>query len=416
MASGREVAGVSDSAVRIDERLAARVVELRRWFHRHPEPSFEERATQAKVLEVLGGLGIECRPAGGTGVVADIRGRQERPRIALRSDMDALRIQEAATGLNRDYRSENDGVMHACGHDAHMAMLLGVAEWLQQRRETLGGSVRLVFQPAEEVPPGGAERMIGDGCLDGVDGIVALHVFGNLPSGRLAFRCGPFMASSRTFELTIRGKPGHHMCPEDNIDPIVIAARFVDTIQTDLRRALSPNARYVLGFGEVHAGMQHNQTPAEATVVGTFRAYELRDSERILGQLRASLDGLMRTFARAGVEGLPAYELAAEPAYPPLVNTPAFTRHAAGVLRAAFADVDDEMEPNLGAEDFARYVERVPGMFIFLGGGNPARGITAMNHHDRFDIDEPALSVGVRALLVLATDFLAGPDVFLGPR
>jgi amidohydrolase len=321
--------------------------------------------------------------------------------------MDALRIREAETELNREYRSQNDGVMHACGHDAHMAMLLGAAKWLMEHRAELTGSVRLIFQPAEEVPPGGAERMIGEGCLDGVDAILALHIFGNLRSGRLAFRSGPFMASSRTFILTIRGKPGHHMCPEQNIDPIVIAARFVDTIQTDLRRALAPNSRYVLGFGEIHAGMQHNQTPAEAKVVGTFRAYDMRDSEAILSQMRSNLDGLMTTYRRPGIEGLPSYTIDAEPAYPPLVNSPALSKRAATVLREAGFDVDDEMEPNLGAEDFARYAERVPGLFVFLGGGNDERGICAMNHSDRFDIDEPALAVGVQAMLALTLEFTA---------
>ena len=275
-----------------------------------------------------------------------------------------------------------------------------------------------------------------------MDAIIAAHIFGNMPLGRIGFRPGPFMASSRTFTVTIKGKPGHHMCPQDNVDPIQIAARFISTIQNDLRQRLNPNARYVLGFGEVHSGMQHNQTPAEAKVVGTFRAYDVRDSETIAAAIRSNLDGLMQTFSRENgdctaansmlapavaqphcSEGLspfsrpphvPSYKLDAEAAYPPLVNDPAFTRRATQVLRASFPNVDDDMEPNLGAEDFACYLEKVPGLFMFLGGGNPERGITAMNHSDRFDMDEAVLGTGIKALLTLTTDFLQSPEPYLG--
>ncbi len=400
--------------IELDESLVSWATELRRWFHRHPEPSFEERQTQEKVAEVLKSLGVEYRYAGGTGLVATVYGSRKRPGIALRTDMDALRIQEAETGLNSEYRSQNPGFMHACGHDGHMAMLLGAARWLQEHWDSLAGTVRLIFQPAEEVPPGGAGPMIGVGCLDGVDAIIAAHIFGNTPLGRIGFRPGPFMASSRTFSVTINGKPGHHMCPQENVDPIQIAARFISTIQNDLRQRLNPNARYVLGFGEVHSGLQHNQTPAEAKVVGTFRAYDVRDSEAIMATIRSNLDGLMQTFSRPGIEGVPSFTLDAEAAYPPLVNDPAFTRRATEVLRASFPNVDDDMEPNLGAEDFARYLEKVPGMFMFLGGGNPERGITAMNHSDRFDMDEAVLGTGIKALLTLTTDFLSNSASYLG--
>ncbi|MBM3330547.1 amidohydrolase [candidate division WOR-3 bacterium] len=403
--------------IELDDSLVSGVKNLRRWFHQHPEPSFEERKTQDRIVEVLNGLGIENRRAGETGVIADIRGNGTGRTIALRSDMDALRIQEAETELNGEYRSQNAGVMHACGHDGHMAMLLGAARWLQEHWDKLAGNVRLIFQPAEEVPPGGAVSMIADGCLDGVDAIIAAHIFGNMPLSRIGFRPGPFMASSRTFKVSIKGKPGHHMCPQENIDPIQIAARFISTIQTDIRQRLNPNARYVLGFGEVHSGMQHNQTPAEAEVVGTFRAYDLRDSETIAGAIKSNLDGLMLSFGSSLTphpsSPVPSYTLDAEPAYPPLVNNPAFTKRASEVLKRSFPDVDDDMEPNLGAEDFACYLDKVPGMFLFLGGANPERGITAMNHSDRFDMDEAVLATGTKALVTLATDFLRDPASYL---
>ena len=400
--------------IELDENLVSWVRGLRRWFHQHPEPSFEEKKTQEKIVEVLSGMGVECRTAGETGVIATVHGYGRGKTIALRADMDALRIQEAETALNHDYRSENDGVMHACGHDGHMAMLLGAARWLQEHWDLLAGNVRLIFQPAEEVPPGGAGRMIEAGCLDGVDAIVAVHIFGNMPLSRIGFRAGPFMASSRTFTVTIKGKPGHHMCPQNTVDPIQIAARFISTIQNDVRQRMNPNAHCVLGFGEVHSGRQHNQTPGKAKVVGTFRAYDVRDSVAIVNTIRSNLDGLMQIFTRPGSEGVPSYVFEAEPAYPPLVNNPLFTKRAAEVLKRNFTDVDDDMEPNLGAEDFACYLERVPGVFMFIGGGNEERGITAMNHSDRFDMDEAVLATGMKALLTLTTDFLNSPAPYLG--
>jgi amidohydrolase len=415
--------------IELEDSLVAWMRDLRRWFHQHPEPSFEEHGTQEKIVDVLTGLGITCRRAGKTGVIADIRGNGGKRTIALRSDMDALRIHEAETGLNREYRSQHDGVMHACGHDGHMAMLLGAARWLLEHWDSIEGNVRLIFQPAEEVPPGGAAPLIADGCLDGVSGIVGVHIFGNMPLSRIGFRPGPFMASSRTFKLTIKGRPGHHMSPQRNIDPIQLAARFISTIQTDIRQRLNPNARCVLGFGAIHAGMQHNQTPGEAEILGTFRAYDVRDSETIADTIRANLDGLMVSAGQAAPNpsaarsldpsiprslSLPSYSFDLEPAYPPLVNTPQFTRRVSEVLRQNFWNVDDDMEPNLGGEDFASYLEQVPGTFLFLGGGNPERGITAMNHSDRFDMDEAVLATGTKVLVTLATDFLRDPAPYLG--
>ncbi|MFO7650001.1 MAG: amidohydrolase, partial [bacterium] len=196
--------------VTVDNNLVEWVIGLRRWFHQHPELGMKEVETQRKVMAMLAELGIEHRPAAGTGVIATVQGSSERPMIALRADMDALRVTEARTALNRDYRSQNEGVMHACGHDAHMAMLLGAARWLQEHRAELPGSVRLLFQPSEEDPPGGAVPLVADGGLDGVDAVLGLHVLGDAPSGELRFRPGPFMAQTRRFDLTVQGKAGHH--------------------------------------------------------------------------------------------------------------------------------------------------------------------------------------------------------------
>jgi amidohydrolase len=405
---------MSNPLFELDDSLRSWVVDLRRWFHQHPEPGFAEHRTQARIMEELSALGIEHRKAGGTGVVGTIHAAGKGRMVALRADIDALSIQEAETERNRDYRSLNPGVMHACGHDGHVAMVLGVARRLQEHRDELKGNVRLIFQPAEESPPGGAIQMIEDGCLDGVDAIVGVHLFSTIPSGRLAFRPGPLLATNRTFVLTIKGRPGHHMCPQDCIDPIQIAARFITSIQGDLRQQFPPDTVYVLGFGQVQAGTQHNQTPGEATVVGTFRAFDQNVSERIAEVMKSTMDGLVQTFSRPGVLGLPSYEFRLDPSYPVLFNDPKFTARAAQVLKANLPDVDDAAPANLGAEDFASYLEKVPGMFTFLGCRNEAKGIVAGHHSDRFDIDEDALAVGVKAFLVLAEDFLRKPTEYLG--
>jgi amidohydrolase len=399
--------------ITIPPELAAWVVGLRRWFHAHPELSGAERETQAKVLAELAALGIEHRPAGRTGVIATIRGRAEHPCIALRADMDALRIPETETARNAAYRSQREGISHACGHDGHLAMLLGTARRLAERRQELPGSVRLIFQPAEEAPPGGATAMIADGCLAGVDAVFGIHLVGHLEAGLVAVRPGPFMASPWTWTLTVRGRAGHHMDPTLCIDALALAARFVAEAPARVHAALPEGTRYVLGFGTFESGTQHNQTPDRAVVRGSFRVFEPAHAEAILAALRALLDRLRDEFARPGIPGLPATTLELPRGYPVLVNDPAFTARAVAVLRPHVPKLDPDAEPSLGAEDFAEYLNRVPGLFAFLGVKNPTRGITAVNHAPDFDIDEDVLALGTEVHLRVAADFLADPAPWL---
>jgi amidohydrolase len=396
----------------LDENLLAWVVEQRRWFHQHPEPGFREFETQKHIITLLDELGIENRAAASTGVIATVYGTKPGPCIALRADMDGLRIAEPETAHNRDYRSQNPEYMHACGHDGHMAIVLGAARLLQQHRAELTGNVRVIFQPSEETLPGGAIRIIAEGGLDDVDGIVGLHLLGQAPLGEFRFRPGPFLAHTCDFSLTITGKGGHHMCPQKNIDPIALAARFVSTIQADLKARIAPDKPWVLGFGTLHGGTQFNQTPEQVTSTGSFRAFETKVTETIEATMRSSLDGLLREFRseQAGVE--PRYELTVKHGYPVLRNHPAFTRRAGELLKSEFASVVDNWDLNLGAEDFAYYLEEVPGMFSFLGASSPALGINEINHSSRFDIDEKALGIGVRACMALTLDFLAHPSSY----
>ena len=399
-----------------DRNLADWVIDLRRWFHQHPEPSGEEHATRAKVIKTLDELGIENRAAARTGVIATIFGTRPGRTIALRADMDALHITEQQTERNRAYRSLTEGMMHACGHDGHMAMLFGAARWFQEHRDELEGNIRLIFQPAEEAPPGGATAMIEDGCLDGVAAAFGIHLVGHLETGLIAYRPGPFMASPYTFTITVRGRSGHHMDPTLCIDALALAARFVAEAPVAVKAALPEDARYVLGFGTFHSGNQHNQTPDEAVVQGSFRTFEPAHAEAILGALNATLDRLRDEFSRDTIPGLPTTKLEIPPGYPVLVNNPAFTARATEVLREDFERVDDNTPPSLGAEDFAEYIKRVPGMFAFLGVRNPDKGIDAVNHSDRFDIDEDVLAIGVNIFTTLATDFLKDPAAWLRDR
>lgn len=402
--------------VTVDHNLAEWTVGLRRWFHRHPELGMKEVETRRKVMATLAELGIEHRAAAGTGVIATVRGKAERPMIALRADMDALCITEARTELNRDYRSQNEGVMHACGHDAHVAMLLGAARWLQENRAELPGSVRLLFQPSEEDPPGGAVGIIADGGLDGVDAVLGLHVLGTVQEGELRFRPGPFMAHTRRFDLRITGKAGHHMCPQDNIDPLTLTARFVTQVQSDIRASLAPDEVYVLGFGSVNGGSQFNQTPATCTLSGSYRTFSKDAADRIEAVMRRLVAGLAEEFRLEGAPGLPRFDLEVELGYPVLVNDPAFTARAEQVLRERFPKVDAEVRVNLGGEDFACYLERVPGLFAFIGCADPARGIVHINHSEMFDVSEPVLGTGIEVLLTVALDFLADPAAYRPAR
>ncbi|MBM3314513.1 amidohydrolase, partial [candidate division WOR-3 bacterium] len=359
----------------------------------------------------LAGLGIEHHRAAGTGVIATVGGARPGACIALRCDMDALRIAEPETTLNRDYRSQRDGLMHACGHDGHMAIVLGAARWLQEHRDHFAGSVRLIFQPAEESPPGGAHLVVRDGGLDGVRAIVGLHLLGTSPLGLFTYRPGPFMAHTRSFRVRVIGRPGHHMCPQDNVDPILIAGQFTAVLQGNIRQALAPDETWVLGFGSIHGGSQFNQTPDAVEVIGSFRAFSPAAADRIELVMRQTLEGLMAAFRLSAEE--PRFELEFVRGYPVLRNHPAFTARLTTVLRGAGLAVEPDAPANLGGEDFALYLEHVPGVFAFLGAANPARGISHINHSNLFDIDEAALTLGARALATIALDFLADPAPYL---
>ncbi len=381
------------------EDLNTYVVRWRREFHRHPELSFCETRTASLVAAELKRLGCSVRSrVGGQGVVGLIKGRPG-PTVALRADMDALPINEE----NRvAWRSRHPGRMHACGHDGHMAMLLGAASLLAERRDSLSGSVKLIFQPAEETPPGGALGMIKDGALENptVEAIFALHLDSSLPTGQVGLRRGPMMAASDNFEILIQGRGGHAARPHSCLDPVSTAAQIISGLQTVVSRRVDPVQPAVITVGRVEAGSKHNIIPEQARLAGTARSID-RHTTRMLP---IWMGQMVRGIARAN--GLKA-DFRYERGYPVLYNDPRMVdlcRQAIAGLWGGRSVVELE-EPMMGGEDMAYFLQKVPGAFLRLGSrSGPATAYPW--HHPRFDIDERVLTRGAQLLAFLAGDCL----------
>lgn len=415
---------MSTPQVAITPELDAWLRETRRYLHMHPELSLEETNTARFVAghlrelgiphrtgvggdgrplhlppELLAAAGITPKPTtGGNGVVALIEGGRPGKTLLLRADMDALPIEEQN---DVPYRSQRPGVMHACGHDAHTTILLGVAEVLNSLKAHLPGRVKLMFQPAEE-GPAGALAMIHDGVLDDppVDAALALHVDPSHRAGEIAVSGGPATAAADTFKITVRGFGGHAARPQAAVDPIVIAAQLVVALQTLVSREIDPLKPAVVTVGRLTAGTTDNVIPNEATLEGTVRTYDaaVRDHiERRIGELARGLAQAMR--AEANVIYLRGY--------PPLYNDPALAALVQEVGRELLGPEHVyERAPIMAAEDFAYIAERVPACMFSLGVANPERGIRYPVHHPRFDLDEDALAVGVRVMATAALRWL----------
>lgn len=394
------------------------IIQLRREFHRYPELSFEEYETQKKILKILGELGVEARKIADTGVLASIRGKLPGPCIALRSDTDGLQVQEELTERNNDYISRNDGVMHACGHDGHMAMLFGAARLFQENRN-FPGEVRLIFQPAEEIPPGGSERVIAEGGLEGVDAVMGMHIFTNHESGSVGFRPGPFMASTNRFEIILRGKGGHISKPENCIDPVRMATNFLSNLYPALEKQLEPD-KYIIGVGRIQGGAQFNRIPDTVEILGSYRTFDRETTDIIDRTIKECLNEVVKRYVKSGEEfsGFPDYELDILHGYPVLVNDPMFTNAVNSKLQESFPELTiyPEIEKAFAAEDFASYLQKVPGIFISLGDRNPKKKIVEINHSCKFDIDEEILITGTEIFYTLSLDFLKNPEKYLSSQ
>ncbi|MGF7048493.1 amidohydrolase [Paenibacillus sp. DS2015] len=374
--------------------LQPKMVEWRRYLHRHPELSYREQNTAEFVANKLRELGIEVQMnvGGGYGVVGLLKGGKLGKRIALRADMDALPIQDQKTC---DYSSEVDGVMHACGHDGHTSILLGVASYFSRYQDAIQGEIIFIFQPAEEVCPGGARGMIESGVLDGVDAIYGIHLWTPLPLGTVGSKGGSLMAAADEFFIDIKGRGGHGGIPQVTIDSVVAGAALVMQLQSIVSRSVDPLQPAVVTVGTIAGGSAQNIIAEQCRITGTVRTFDeetrllIRDKIESIATLTAQTYG-----AEASVEYLMGY--------PPLVNDEVeaqrFFHEAPHIFGAEYVQRMPKLMP---AEDFAYYVQEVPGCFMFVGAGNTDRGMDYPHHHSLFDFDEEAMLHGVKLLITM---------------
>jgi amidohydrolase len=381
----------------IDE-LVPDLVAMRRDLHEHPELAFQETRTSGIVAERLKALGMEVQTGvAKTGVVGLLRGKTEGKTLAIRADMDALPIHE----LNAlDYRSQTDGKMHACGHDGHTSILLAVADMLSKRQAELKGNIKFVFQPAEE-DIGGARPMVEQGAMQGVDGVIGLHLFSTLPVGLVGVRAGTTFASADKFTLTVYGQGGHAAMFERAIDPIAISAYIITALQTLTSRETSPLTPAVITIGSIQAGTAFNIIPETATLEGTMRAYSNEHREflmRRIGELSAGIAASM-----GGSCEMERHDVNC----PPCVNDPdmAALVHKAATATVGAENVTDDILTT-GSDDMSYFLDAVPGCYFIVGARNPAKGAEYAHHNARFNIDEDALPTAVEVLTRSALDFL----------
>ena len=390
------------------------LIEWRRHLHQHPELSNREVETSKYVVERLRSFGLEPRTGiARHGVVAVLQGGRPGPMVALRADMDGLPVREEtavpfASKATGEYEGRQVGVMHACGHDTHVAILLATAKVLSQMRAQLPGSVTFIFQPAEEGAPlderpAGAELMVREGVMKGVDAVFGLHVFANVPAGTLTYRSGPFMAAADQFDITITGRQTHGSAPWRGVDPIVVGAQIVNALQTIVSRNVDiTRLPAIVSVGQFQSGVRNNIIPETAKLVGTIRTFDNDVQDDIHARVRKIAEGIASAAgAKADVQ---IYR-----GYPVTANDAALTTKMLPTLERAAPGNVAESELITGAEDFTYFQREAPGLFFFLGITPPDQvGKAPANHSPLFFVDEAALPVGVRALTYLALDYLAG--------
>lgn len=399
----------------IDHRasaLAPRLVEWRRDIHQHPELSFQETRTSALVAQHLKSLGIEVQTGvGGNGVVGILRGGKPGAVVALRADMDALPVTELVdvpfkSTVRATYNGQEVGVMHACGHDNHVAILMGTAELLAGMKDRIPGTVKFLFQPAEESPPGGAKPMIEAGALENphVEAVFGLHV-GPGRLGTVSYVPGPTSASGDNFKIVVHGRQTHGAMPWAGVDPIVVGSQIVLGLQTIVSRQVNlSSAPAILTVGAFNAGNRTNIIPDSAVLIGTVRTFD----EAVRTEIHARMKKTAESIAQAG--GATA-DVQIEIGYPVTVNDPALTTRMIPTLqRAAGTQNVKQGSPTTASEDFSRYAQKVPGLFVSLGVTPPSKDwrTAAPNHSPLFEADEAALPIGVRVMSSLALDYLAG--------
>ncbi|MGK7877795.1 MAG: M20 family metallopeptidase [Xenococcaceae cyanobacterium] len=378
------------SQIRLEIRaLQSQLVEWRRRLHQRPELGFKELLSAELVSQKLQAWEIEHQTGiAKTGLVATIESDRPGPILAIRADMDALPIQEEN---DVPYRSQHDGVMHACGHDGHTAIALGTAYYLSRHRQDFSGTVKIIFQPAEE-GPGGAKPMIEEGVLKNpdVEAIIGLHLWNNLPVGTVGVRRGALMGAVECFRCTILGKGGHGAMPDQTIDSVVVSAQIVNALQTIVARNVNPLESAVVTVGELHAGTAMNVIANTARMSGTVRYFNPALEDYIGKRVEEIIAGVCQSHGAK-------YELDYWQMYPPVINDAQITE----LVRSVASEVVETPAgivptcQTMGGEDMSFFLQEVPGCYFFLGSANPEKGLAYPHHHPRFDFDETALGMGV---------------------
>lgn len=374
------------------------VIRWRRYLHQNPELAFNETATSQLVYDQLVEFGLLVSRPTETGIMARLIGDKPGATIAFRADMDALPIQEE-TGLK--FASRREGVMHACGHDGHTAILLGVAKLLSGVSKRLSGELRFLFQPAEEVPPGGAEAMVEAGVLEGVEAVIGLHLQALGEVGLVELRPGPVQAAADTFEIMVEGQGGHAAYPHKVVDSIAVAVEIVSNLQYIVSRNMDPLDPAVLSVTRFNGGTADNVIPMAVTLGGTVRIFKPELSDMVAERMQRIAGSVASAHGAGAV-------VRYRKGYRPVVNDEGATQRVREALRGTLGEAAVlEARPIMAGEDFSAYQARVPGCFFYVGAGNEDKGITYPHHHPRFDIDEASLLVGVRSFLAIAEAYLS---------
>lgn len=374
------------------------IIAWRRWFHQRPGIGFEVEESSDEIERVLREIGYtEIKRYANTGVVAYLENSKEYKTVAIRADIDALPILEQN---NIDYISKYPGKMHGCGHDAHAAMALGAAKYLYSVKDKLAVNLLLIFQPGEE-GYGGAEAMLQDGLFEDYpyDYIFGCHIgliFSELKGGQIGISYDPIMAATKQFEITVKGFGGHGAMPQNTVDPIVITANIITSMQTIVSRNLSPTDSAIVTFGKVEGGTAHNIIPEQVHLGGTIRYLTEESGEKIVTRMREIIGGIAKAYGGD-------YELELMPGYPAVVNDETMVDYAKEKLAQVFgnSDIIELKKPTMGGEDMSYFLKLAPGCFFFLGGASEEKGITYPHHHPKFNVDEGILWRGTAAFCQL---------------
>ena len=389
-----------ENTLQIDPQISKiqkEIIDNRRYFHKHPELSFKEYNTSKAIAEKLEEMGIEVSTGiAQTGLTGLIRGGKPGKTIALRADMDALPIQETS---DIEYKSVNDGVMHACGHDGHIAMLLGAAKAINQIKQKLNGNVKLIFQPAEE-GLAGALHMINEGVIADVDEIYGIHLWNYQKVGEIGVKDGPIMAAADLFEIEIMGKGGHGATPHGTVDAVIVASHIVNSLQTIVSRNTNPLESTVVTVGMINGGYNFNIIADKVTLKGTTRSYTKENRELIKTKMNEIITGTEKIFNAK-------IQLKYKDGYPPTVNDKKCTKNVINAISKVIGGSSHAPYLSMGGEDFSYYLEKIPGCFFFVGSLPLDRKPLSIPHHcSHFDIDEKSLLIGSSIFVKIIEDLL----------